>query len=97
MEFSKDMEEIHAAIGLPLKATYTSIQTDPQILKKLGKENEAEPTYSFLGISWNLRKNSILPLTTYRNLSSTNVKNSIGNTVHYDCYQPGNNQEWEFN
>ena len=30
MEVSKDMEEIHAVIGLPLKATYTSIQTDPQ-------------------------------------------------------------------
>ena len=43
-EASKDMEEIHAQIGLPLKATYTSIQTDPEILEKLGKETEDEPT-----------------------------------------------------
>ena len=67
-QVSKDMEEIHAVIGLPLKATYTSIQTDPEILKKLGKENDKVPTYAFLGISWNLKKNSILPLT-YFNLS----------------------------
>ena len=39
----------------------------------------------------------IWKLTTYRNLLSTNVKNSIGNTVHYNCYKPGNNQEWQFN
>ena len=45
----KDMEQIHAAIGLPLKATFTDIKTDQEILKALAKEKEEEPSYSFFG------------------------------------------------
>ena len=48
---SEDMEEIHLAIGLPLKGTYTDVATDPDILKKLGKENDGNPSYTFLGIN----------------------------------------------
>ena len=43
---SADMEKIHSDIGL--KATYADIKTDPQVLKKLGKENEDNITYAFL-------------------------------------------------
>ena len=64
---SEDMNEVHTRIGLPLKATYCDIKTDPDILKKLGKEGEEAPCYNFLGISWNLRDNTVLP-NTYFNL-----------------------------
>ena len=64
---SKDMNEVHDGIGLPLKATYCDIKTDPEILKKLGKEDEETPCYNFLGIAWNLRENTVLP-NTYFNL-----------------------------
>ena len=62
------MEKIHEEIGLPLKETYADIGTDPNILKKLGKEGETAPAYAFLGIAWNLITNEITP-TTYFNMS----------------------------
>ena len=62
------MEKNHNDIGLTLKATYADIETDAEILKKLGKENEVNPTYAFLGIAWNLITNEITP-TTYFNMS----------------------------
>ena len=62
------MKKIHNDIGLPSKATYADIGTDAEILKKLGKENEVNPTYAFLGIAWNLITNEIMP-TTYSNMS----------------------------
>ena len=61
------MNDVHDRIGLPLKATYCDIKTDPEILKKLGKEDEVAPCYNFLGIAWNLRENTVLP-NTYFNL-----------------------------
>ena len=63
-----DMEKIHRDIGLPLKATYADIKTDAEVSKKLGKEDEDNPTYAFLGIAWNLKTNEITP-TTYFNMS----------------------------
>ena len=60
---SEDMEKIHQAIGLPLKGTYTDVATDPEILNKLGKEQDKEPTYTFLGITWNLLTNQVKPNT----------------------------------
>ena len=59
------MERIHAAIGLPLKAKFTDIKTVPEILKTLGKEKEEEPSYSLLGIKWNLLDNTIKPLSYF--------------------------------
>ena len=44
------------------------MKTDPEILKKLGKEGEEAPSYAFWGISWNLLHNTVLP-NTYFNLS----------------------------
>ena len=38
------MEKIHRDIGLPLKTTYADIRKDAEVLKKLGKENEDNPT-----------------------------------------------------
>ena len=57
------MERIHTALGLPLKSTYTDVKTDAEILKKLGKEGEKVPSYAFLGITWNLLNNTVLPNT----------------------------------
>ena len=65
---SEDMEEIHRAIGLPLKGTYTNVATDPKILEKLGKENDENPSYTFLGINWNLLTNEVKP-NTYFNMA----------------------------
>ena len=63
------MEKIHSDIGLPLKATYADIGTDAEVLKKLGKENEDNPTYAFLGIAWNLITNEITPNKKTRGVS----------------------------
>jgi hypothetical protein len=60
------MNTVHTKIGLPLKATYTDVKTDPAILKKLGKEGEEAPCYNSLGISWNLRENTVLPNTYFK-------------------------------
>ena len=60
-----DTERIHAAIGLLLKATFTDIKTDPEILKTLGNEKDEEPSYSFLSIKWNLVDNTIKPLSYF--------------------------------
>lgn len=65
---SEDMERIHKEIGLPVKGTYTDVGTDPNTLKKLGKEDEENPSYTFLGITWDLKKNEVRP-NTYFNLS----------------------------
>ena len=62
-----EMNRIHDRIGLPLKDTYTDVGTDPEILQKLAKENEESPTYTFLGITWDLVNNTILP-NSYFNL-----------------------------
>ena len=61
-----EMNRIHDSIGLPLKGTYTDIGTDPEILQKLAKTEES-PTYTFLGITWDLVHNTILP-NSYFNL-----------------------------
>ena len=60
------MNRIHDSIGLPLKGAYTDIGTDPDILQKLAKTEES-PTYTFLGITWDLVHNTILP-NSYFNL-----------------------------
>ena len=60
------MNRIHDSIGLPLKWTYTDVGTDPEILQKLAKTEES-PTYTFLGITWDLVHNTILP-NSYFNL-----------------------------
>ena len=48
LEVKQDMENIHEQTGLPLKNTYATVETDPEILRKLGKEEEASPTYNYL-------------------------------------------------
>ena len=61
------MNRIHDSIGLPLKGTYTDICTDPNILLKLAKNEDESPTYMFLGITWDLAGNTIIP-NSYFNL-----------------------------
>ena len=63
----REMNRIHDSIGLPLKGTYTDIGTDPEILLKLAKHEDESPTYTFLGITWDLAGNTILP-NSYFNL-----------------------------
>ena len=62
-----EMNRIHDSIGLPLKGTYTDIGTDPNILLKLAKNEDESPTYTFLGITWDLAHSTILP-NSYFNL-----------------------------
>ena len=45
-EAKDKMNRIHSKIGLPLKGTYCAVHTD---------ENDPEPTYSFLGMSWKIK------------------------------------------
>ena len=54
-----EMEKIHKEIGLPLKATYSDINTDPEVKSRINKGEEA--TYNFLGLSWCLLTNTLLP------------------------------------
>ena len=63
------MEKIHAEIGLPLKATYTDIGTDPGMKERI--DNGEDNTYTFLGIRWNLLNNTVLP-NIYFNLAKKN-------------------------
>ena len=63
------MEKIHNEIGLPLKATYTDIKTDPEIKEKIDKDEES--TYNFLGLTWCLLTNTLLP-NLYFNLMKKN-------------------------
>ena len=56
-----DMIDVHKKIGLPLKGTYTSVQTDNNILDELGIGKNEEPVYNFLGLVWNLKTNQITP------------------------------------
>ena len=56
-----DMIDVHERIGLPLKCTYTSVQTDNNILDELGIGEDEEPVYNFLGIVWNLKTNDLTP------------------------------------
>ena len=65
------MNETHEKIGLPLKPTYTDIENDPEVLKNLGMEKEENRCYNFLGLSWNLKTNTIMP-TTYFNMVKKN-------------------------
>ena len=62
-----EMNRIHDSIGLPIKGTYTDVGTDPDILLKLAKKEDESPTYTFLGITWDLAGNTILP-NSYSNL-----------------------------
>ena len=50
-----DMIDVRKRIGLPLKCTYTSVQTHNNILDELGIGEDEEAVYNFLGIVWNLR------------------------------------------
>ena len=50
----EDMKSTHRKIGLPLKHTYTSTNTDSKILDQLGKTKEEVPIYNFLGLQCNL-------------------------------------------
>ena len=63
------MGRIHNDIGLPLKATYSDILADPEIKERIN--NGEDSTYTFLGITWNLLNNTILP-NIYFNLSKKN-------------------------
>ena len=60
------MNRIQDSIGLPLKSTYTDIGTDPNILLKLAKNEDESPTYTFLGITWDLAHNTILPNSYFK-------------------------------
>ena len=64
-----EMEKIHGEIGLPLKGTYTDIETDPEMEERIRKGED--DTYSFLGIRWNLITNTVLP-NIYFNLAKKN-------------------------
>ena len=56
-----DLTKAHQAIGLPLKNVWTDTQTDEQVLKKIGKDDQEDPCYGFLGIKWHLRYDKISP------------------------------------
>ena len=60
-----EMNRIHSIIGLPLKGTYCAVHTDKNVLKELEKENDPDPTYPFLGMSWNLKRDDMKPLARF--------------------------------
>ena len=52
-----------------MKGTYTDEKTDPKMKERI--EQGEDDTYTFLGIRWNLRTNTILP-NLYFNLEKKN-------------------------
>ena len=60
-----EMNRIHSKIGLTLKGTYCTVHTDKNVLKELKKEIDPEPTYPFLGMSWNLKRDDMKPLARF--------------------------------
>ena len=50
-----------APIGLPLKNVWTDVNTDEEVLKKIGKDDQDDPCYGFLGIQWLLENDTITP------------------------------------
>ena len=52
------MEQAHSAVGLPLKDTWTSEETEPGVIKRLGLTNGL---FMMLGFVWDLVKNMLLP------------------------------------
>ena len=61
-----EMEKIHKEIGLPLKATYSDVNTDPEVKARIS--NGEDSTYNFLGLTWCLLTNTLLP-NIYFNLT----------------------------
>ena len=48
LQVKTDMNEVHEKIGLPLKCTYTAVQTDDKILDELGIGDDEKAIYNFL-------------------------------------------------
>ena len=61
LQVKADMVEVHEKIGLPLKCTYTSVNTDDKILTELNIGADDEATYNFLGLVWDMRTNTLTP------------------------------------
>ena len=53
------MKEAHDEVGLPLKATWTSEQTEEGVVKRLRLEDTGY--FGLLGFLWNLVKSTIQP------------------------------------
>ena len=51
------MEQAHEEVGLQIKATWTSKQTEEGVVKKLGIEDTG--CFGLLGFLWNLVKSTI--------------------------------------
>ena len=60
-----EMNRIRSKIGLPLEGTYFAVHTDANVLKELENEKDKEPTYLFLGMSWNLKRDDMKPLARF--------------------------------
>ena len=76
-EIRRDMEQAHLAVGLPLKDTWTSEDTEPGVTKRLGLP------YGFfmmLGFVWDLIRNMLSP-QDYLNLYGKNRGKSKGPTL----------------
>ena len=56
-----DLITAHKAIGLPLKNVWTDVNTDAEVLTKIGKDDQEDPCYGFLGIQWHLLDDTITP------------------------------------
>ena len=52
------MEQAHSAVGLPLKDTWTSEDTGPGVVEKLGL---TDGMFMMLGFIWDLVNNMLLP------------------------------------
>ena len=55
------METTHKKIGLPLKNTYTSVDTESKILDQLGITGKEPQVYNFLGLQWDMKANTLTP------------------------------------
>ena len=52
------MEQAHSAVGLPLKDTWTSEETEPGVIKRLGL---TDGMFMMLGFIWDLKRNMLSP------------------------------------
>ena len=67
-----DLIKAHKSIGLPVKYVWTDVHTDEEVLKKIGKDDQDDPCYGFLGIQWHLENDTITPNSYLERKRSSN-------------------------
>ena len=76
----KNILEVHARFGLPLKIPWTLTDIKPNVLKEL-ELTEDQPTVTTLGLKWNLKTDKIVP-NIYLNIHGKTTGKFKGDMLH---------------